>query len=178
MRSSRALFKAAIDVVTRGDKLTVAALADASGLRRQTVYLHFPDAPAVVLAATQDLLRREVTGTDDTSWPSDEPPAVLFSLAEHLAAHRSFYRRVLDGPIARPVSATIAAYFRPGTHQRVQDEFGEQLSDDELEDLTAFLLAGMGSLLEDWIVGENEETAEHAALRCWRAAHALSAVRH
>ncbi|MEU5096775.1 TetR/AcrR family transcriptional regulator [Streptomyces sp. NPDC020996] len=175
IRSQQALLSAAISLVTRGDKLTVAALAQESALTRQTIYSHYPDAAAVLLAATEDLIRREVPHDADTAWPSDKPPAVLGALTRHLWSHRQFYRQVIQSPVARQVGQTLNGYFRPGTRRRVGEEYGSQLPATVLEDMTLFILAGIGALLEDRILDPHDESPEDAAMRCWRAAHAPSA---
>ncbi|MEQ6903095.1 TetR-like C-terminal domain-containing protein [Nocardioides sp. YIM 152588] len=174
LRSADALHQAAVDLVTSGRRVSVAALAEASGRTRQTVYLHYPDANSVVLAATRAMLDAEVVGGDGTHWPGAAPPPVLVSLAQHLDTHRDFYRRVLEGPIAHDVSDAIAAYFRPGTRQRIEDAFGDRLPRETLDDLATFLHAGIRRLLTDWVMDPGTTTPSGIAGRCWLAARLLS----
>ncbi|TIC85064.1 hypothetical protein E8D34_13395 [Nocardioides sp. GY 10113] len=177
-RSADALHEAAIALVLSGRRVSVAALAAASGVTRQTVYLHYADANGVVLAATRAMLDAEVgTGPsgDQMHWPGAAPPPVLVSLARHLEAHRAFYRRVLEGPIAEDVGDAIAAYFLPGTRQRIEEAYGDQLPRETLDDLTTFLYAGIRRLLTDWVVEPLSTTSpDQIAARCWRAARLLS----
>ena len=62
VRSRAALFAAAVELVSvRGSaNVPVTDLAEAAGVSRQLVYLHFADRDALLVAAATDLARREL----------------------------------------------------------------------------------------------------------------------
>lgn len=133
---------------------TISAVADRAGVRRATLYRHFPDEAALF-------------GACSGQWLSQNPLPETAALAD-IADADARLRAALD---------LVYAYYRPNTRMLYNVIRDAEASPPLRETLQGFAgwLGLLQTLLEDGFVGQTEaETEEDSAL--WRAAlgHALS----
>ena len=150
LRSRAALLTTAVRLVSESGTtdISVTALADAANVSRQLVYLQFGDRDALLLEAAVDLVTREliphIAGVDDER-------ARALATARHFAAYRPFYRAMLTGSCAFAMTRTLSRSFSVLTRRTVRGLFGE-LDRQTTEDMTTFLAAGAGAILNDWVI--------------------------
>jgi len=165
-RSRAALLNAAIGLVARRGTtaIPVTELADAAGVSRQLVYLQFGDRDGLLVAAAADLVTRELL---DEHGDDDIPGGVL-ATTRHFAAHRAFYRAMLTGSCAYAMTRTFNQVFSPFNQRFLQ---GRHVDEDTAKDLSLFMAAGAGAIINDWLVdGPDPLDPDAAADRLLRLA--------
>jgi AcrR family transcriptional regulator len=152
VRSRAALFAAAVELVSgRGSaNVPVTDLAEAAGVSRQLVYLHFADRDALLVAAAIDLARRELVFGEESG------RAAVLATARHFAAHRAFYRALLTGPCAFALTTALTDLLAPGNRQVVRALFGDQVPAATADDLAVFVTGGAGALINAWLLGDED----------------------
>ena len=152
IRSRAALFAAAVRLVSgRGSaNVPVTELAEAAGVSRQLVYLHFPDRDALLVAAAIDLARRELPRGEQSG------RVAVLATARHFAAHRAFYRALLTGPCAFALTTALTDLLAPVNRHVVRELFGERMRAGTVDDLAVFLTGGAGALINAWLLGGEE----------------------
>ena len=150
LRSRAALFAAAVRLVSERatTAIPVGDLADAADVSRRLVYLHFADRDSLLVAAAVDLIRQELI-------PQAEDVAGTFervlALARHFAKHRPFYRTMLTGSCAFALTRALNSLFGSVNRGEVRELFGE-LDEDTTDDLSAFVAAGIGAIVHEWLI--------------------------
>ena len=175
-RSRTALLNAAIDLVSRRGTtaVPVTELADAAGVSRQLVYLQFGDRDALLVAAATELVTRELL--DEHA--DDDIPAGVLATTRHFATHRSFYRAMLTGSCAHAMTRTFNQVFSP-FNQRFLADRGTVADEDTAKDLSLFMAAGAGAIINDWLVdGPDTLDPDAAAARLLRLAYAFPGAHH
>jgi AcrR family transcriptional regulator len=148
---------AAIAVVSarRTANVPVSDIADAAGVSRQLVYLHFGDRDALLLEAALDLTRREFADpwrrTPGTASVSEHALAV----ARHFADHRDFYRAMFTSASAFALSQAVSALLSPLCRDALEVRFGEVLPARLADDLGAFINGGGAALVHAWVTETN-----------------------
>lgn len=175
LRSRAALMAAAVRLVSeRGTTaLPVADLTDAADVSRQLVYLQFGDRDALLVAAAADLVERElIPEAGDGGAPAR---ARMLAMARHFARHRSFYRAMLTGSCAFPMTRTLNRLFGSlVTMARLREAFGD-LDETAAEDLTALITGGTGAIVNDWLIDADDPLdPEELADRLLRLSTALA----
>lgn len=152
VRSRAALFAAAVELVSgRGSaNVPVTDLAEAAGVSRQLVYLHFADRDALLVAAAIDLARRELVLGEQSG------RAAVLATARHFAAHRAFYRALLTGPCAFALTTALTDLLAPGNRQVVRALSGDQVPAATADDLAVFVTGGAGALINAWLLGDED----------------------
>ena len=152
VRSRAALFAAAVELVSgRGSaNVPVTDLAEAAGVSRQLVYLHFADRDALLVAAAIDLARRELVLGEESG------RAAVLATARHFAAHRAFYRALLTGPCAFALTTALTDLLAPGNRQVIRALFGDQVPAATADDLAVFVTGGAGALINAWLLGDED----------------------
>lgn len=170
-RSREALFAAAIELVTRAatSDVSLAALAIESGLTRQTIYLHFADRDAVLIAAAVNLLSRELVEPARTR---KEVVAAL-DLAEHFSRHRTFYAAMLSGSCVAELNRELLAVFLPVNEQLAITLAGSHGAERN-RDLALYLTGGTEKLVMTWMLSDDPEPAEQFAARLTAVVEALA----
>jgi AcrR family transcriptional regulator len=150
-RTRAALLGAAIALVSeRGTaNVPVSDIADAAGVSRQLVYLHYGDRDRLLLEAALDLARRELA----EPWQAAPETAVgrprALAIARHFAAHRVFYCAMFNSASAfalnREVSGLLSPLRSKAMHARTH--LPGQLDDD----LDAFITGGIGAVIYLWV---------------------------
>jgi AcrR family transcriptional regulator len=155
-RSRAALLAAAVRLVSENatTALPVIELADAADVSRQLVYLQFGDRDALLVAAAADLVERELLPeVADDSAPHS---ARLLAMARHFARHRIFYRAMLTGSCAFPMTRALNRLFGSLISTAgLREVFGD-LDDATARDLTALITGGTGAIVNDWLVDGRE----------------------
>ncbi|WP_284740102.1 TetR/AcrR family transcriptional regulator [Amycolatopsis sp. RTGN1] len=152
VRSRAALFAAAVELVSgRGSaNVPVTDLAEAAGVSRQLVYLHFADRDALLVAAAIDLARRELVFGEESG------RAAVLATARHFAAHRAFYRALLTGPCAFALTTALTDLLAPGNRQVIRALFGDQVPAATADDLAVFVTGGAGALINAWLLSDED----------------------
>ncbi|MFI5586157.1 TetR/AcrR family transcriptional regulator [Amycolatopsis sp. NPDC051758] len=151
-RSRAALFAAAVRLVsTRGSaNVPVTDLAEAAGVSRQLVYLHFGERDALLVAAATDLARRELRLGERSG------RAAVLATARHFADHRAFYRALLTGPCAFALTTALSDLLAPVNRHVVRELFGDRVPEGTVDDLAVFLTGGAGALINAWLLGDED----------------------
>lgn len=155
LRSRAALMEAAVRLVSeRGvSPLSVTDLAEAANVSRQLVYLQFGDRDALLIAAAANLVERELL--PEISDPREPHRERLLATVRHFASHRSFYRAMLTGPCAYPMTRTLNDLFSSLVSPAgMREAFGE-LDDTTARDITAVIMGGTASIINDWLIDSN-----------------------
>lgn len=152
LRSRAALMAAAVRLVSeRGTTaLPITDLADAANVSRQLVYLQFGDRDALLMAAAADLVERELMPqVADAGAP---PRARMLAMARHFAGHRPFYRAMLTGSCAFPMTRAMNGLFGSlVTRSGLRAVFGD-LDEATARDLAVLITGGTGAIVNDWLV--------------------------
>jgi len=175
-RSRSALMAAAVRLVSERDTtdLPVTDLAEAADVSRRLVYLQFGDRDTLLVQAAVDLVRRELLPQvdDDT-----DAFAGVLALARHFAGHRAFYRAMLTGQCAFALTRTLNDLFSTANQAAVRELFGE-LDSQTAQDLAAFVAAGTGGVIHDWLIdGADPLNPEKLAARLLRLGSAVTGGR-
>lgn len=152
LRSRAALTSAAVRLVSeRGTTaLPVGDLAEAADVSRQLVYLQFGDRDALLVAAAADLVARELLGGLGDS--GIDLRTRLTVMAGHFARHRPFYRAMLTGTCAFPMTTELNRLFGSLiTEEGLRGRFGV-LDPAAAEDVKSLITGGTGAIVNDWIV--------------------------
>jgi AcrR family transcriptional regulator len=168
LRSRAALLTTAVRLVSeRGTAdIPVTELADAANVSRQLVYLQFGDRDSLLVEAAVDLVRRELIPHVEEGVEDERLRAL--ATARHFAKYRSFYRAMLTGSCAFAMTRTLSSSFSSLTRRAVRELFGE-FDEDTVADLTAFLAAGSGAIVNDWLIdGDDPLDPEKLAERLLR----------
>ncbi|WP_433427852.1 TetR/AcrR family transcriptional regulator [Nonomuraea sp. CA-141351] len=156
LRSRAALMAAAVRLVSeRGTTaLPVGDLSDAADVSRQLVYLQFGDRDALLVAAATDLVERELI---HEVGDGDAPlRARMLAMARHFARHRTFYRAMLTGSCAFPMTRALNRLFGSlVTMTSLREVFGD-LDDATAQDLATMVTGGTGSIVNDWLVDADD----------------------
>jgi AcrR family transcriptional regulator len=150
-RSRAALLAAAVALVSeRGTTaVPVTDLAAAANVSRQLIYLQFGDRDALLVAAAADLVTRELLDHAE-HFHGDTRHGVL-ATTRHFAGHRSFYRAMLTGSCAYAMTRTLNRVFGPFNQRFLRERFAG-LDEETAADLSRFLAAGAGEIINDWLV--------------------------
>ncbi|MGP3960764.1 TetR/AcrR family transcriptional regulator [Nonomuraea sp. 3N208] len=175
LRSRAALMAAAIRLVTeRGTTaLPVGDLADAADVSRQLVYLQFGDRDALLVAAAADLAERElIPEVEDGGAPRR---ARMLAMARHFVRHRPFYRAMLTGSCAFPMTRALNKLFGSLiTMTGLREVFGD-LDETTAQDLATLLSGGTGVIVNDWLIDADDPLdPEELADRLVRLSTALA----
>ncbi|MEW2400796.1 TetR/AcrR family transcriptional regulator [Streptomyces sp. NPDC046862] len=176
LRSRAALMEAAVRLVSeRGTTaLPVIDLSDAADVSRQLVYIQFGDRDALLVAAATDLVERELI-TAEAGDDSSSPHERLLAMARHFARHRPFYRAMLTGSCAFPMTRALNRLFSSLiTASGLREQFGD-LDETTAKDLKALFTGGTGAIVNDWVIeGEDPLVPEELADRLLRLTSALT----
>lgn len=144
--------------------IPVTDLAEAADVSRQLVYLQFGDRDALLVAAAADLVERELAPHAEAG---ADPSAGASALGRHFAEHRAFYRAMLTGSCAFPMTRTLNGLFGTLNRSAVQRVFGE-VDEDTARDLAAFVAGGTGAIVNDWLLDDDPLAPEELAQRLRR----------
>lgn len=130
--------------------LPVADFTEAADVSRQLVYLQFGDRDALLVAAAADLVERELLpelGDDSAS-----QHARVLAMARHFVRHRPFYRAMLTGSCAFPMTRALNRLFGSlVTMTGLREMFGD-VDDATAQDLAALITGGTGAIVNDWLI--------------------------
>lgn len=157
-RTRAALLGAAVALVSeRGTaNVPVSDIADAAGVSRQLVYLHYGDRDSLLFEAALDLARRELAE------PWGEAPGATISrdralaVTRHFAAHRDFYRAMFESASAYALNEVVSALLAPLRSSSVRVRFGSVLPPRLADDLGVFITGGGTALMHAWVASCDE----------------------
>ncbi|MFC3491702.1 TetR/AcrR family transcriptional regulator [Glycomyces rhizosphaerae] len=152
-RTRAALLGAAIALISaRGTaNVPVSDIADAAGVSRQLVYLHYGDRDNLLLEAALDLARRELAEPLETA-PGEAVGRVrALTVARHFAAHQGFYRAMFTTASAFALNQVVSGLLAPLRRESLLARFGETLPPREADDLAVFITGGGTALLSAWL---------------------------
>ncbi|CAM5302787.1 TetR/AcrR family transcriptional regulator [Streptomyces aurantiogriseus] len=156
LRSRAALMAAAVRLVSeRGTTaIPVIDFSEAADVSRQLVYIQFGDRDALLVAAATDLVERElIPEVGDDSAPHR---ARLLAMARHFVRHRPFYRAMLTGSCAFPMTRALNRLFGSLiTMTGLRETFGD-LDEATAEDLKALITGGTGAIVNDWLIDADD----------------------
>jgi AcrR family transcriptional regulator len=134
--------------------LSVSDLSEAANVSRQLVYLHFGDRDGLLVTAAADLVERElIPEIRDDGAP---PRARMLAMARHFAGHRSFYRAMLTGSCAFPVTRALDRLFGSlVTAAGLREGFGD-IDEATARDLAALITGGTGVIVNDWVIDADD----------------------
>jgi AcrR family transcriptional regulator len=158
-RTRAALLGAATALVSaRGTvNVPVSDIADAAGVSRQLVYLHYGDRDTLLLEAALDLARRELAA------PCEEPATALvgrdraLAVAQHFADHQGFYRAMFETASAYALNRVVSGLLAPLRSEALQARFGEAMPPSLADDLAVFVIGGGTALLSAWVTGSDDQ---------------------
>lgn len=165
-RTRAALLGAATALVSaRGTaNVPVSDIADAAGVSRQLVYLHYGDRDNLLLEAALDLARRELTE------PWRDCPALgrerALAVARHFSAHQGFYRAMFATASAFALHRVVTELLAPLRRDALVARFGDALPEGTADDLAVFVTGGGTALMSAWLTsGEDPLDPEAMADR-------------
>lgn len=164
-RSRSALMRAAIALVSeRGTAdVAVSEIAETADVSRQLVYQHFGDRDALLLAAAVDLAEREllphVAAQPESIAGKDRR---LLIVVGHFAQHHSFYRAVLNGSRSFELTSALSDMLSPLNQQLVGLMCDAELEPQVVEDLSLFVTAGWGAVINRWLMEDADSLDVHA----------------
>jgi AcrR family transcriptional regulator len=173
-RTRAALLGAATALVSaRGTaNVPVSDIADAAGVSRQLVYLHYGDRDNLLLEAALDLARREVTEPWETEHWNDAPGEAVgrdraLAIARHFAAHQGFYRAMFATASAFALNQVVCGLLAPLRREALLARFGEtEIPPRIADDLAVFVAGGGAALMSAWLTsGEDPLDTEAMADR-------------
>jgi AcrR family transcriptional regulator len=130
--------------------IPVGDFADAADVSRQLVYIQFGDRDGLLVAAAADLVERELMPeVGDSSTPRR---ARMLAMARHFARHRSFYRALLTGSCAFPMTQALDRLFGSLITTTSLREVFDDLDDATAQDLARLITAGTGAIVNDWLI--------------------------
>ncbi|GAB3062217.1 TetR/AcrR family transcriptional regulator [Sediminivirga luteola] len=146
-------------------EVTVAELAQAAGISRDTFYRHAAG-PADLLAAVLrheleaaiGAVRREVSPEDRSGYVNAAERAML----EHIAEHRAIYRNAMTPRLADPVRAMLLSWLEEGLSELVAEFPGMVPAAEGLPQATqnrlavAYAASGTVGAIESWLAGEEQ----------------------
>ncbi|WP_322633473.1 TetR/AcrR family transcriptional regulator [Glycomyces albidus] len=165
-RTRAALLGAAIALVSeRGTaNVPVSDIADAAGVSRQLVYLHYGDRDRLLLEAALDLARRELAEPWQAAPETAVGRARALAIARHFAAHRAFYCAMFNSASAFALNREVSGLLSPLRSQAMRP--GALLPGRLGDDLDAFITGGIGAIVYLWVTeGETPLDAEAMADR-------------
>jgi AcrR family transcriptional regulator len=153
--------------------LPVAELTDAANVSRQLVYLQFGDRDALLVAAAADLVERELL--PDVGDRTAPRRARVLAMARHFAQHRPFYRAMLTGSCAFPMTQALNRLFGSLiTMTGLREAYGN-LDEATAQDLAALITGGTGAIVNDWVINADDPLdPEELADRLLRLSTALT----
>ncbi|WP_218125347.1 TetR/AcrR family transcriptional regulator [Glycomyces harbinensis] len=152
-RTRAALLGAAIALVSaRGTaNVPVSDIADAAGVSRQLVYLHFGDRDTLLFEAALDLARRELA----EPWGGAPGEAIgrerALAVTRHFAEHRGFYRAMFESASAYALNRIVSALLAPLRSVSLKVRFGSVLPPQLADDLGVFITGGGAALVHAWV---------------------------
>lgn len=153
-RTRAALLGAAVALVSeRGTaNVPVSDIADAAGVSRQLVYLHYGDRDRLLLEAALDLARRELAEPWQAAPETAVGRARALAIARHFAAHRAFYCAMFNSASAFALNREVSGLLSPLRSEaaRARALMPRQLGDD----LDAFITGGIGAIIYLWVTEE------------------------
>lgn len=164
-RTRAALLSAAVTLVSaRGTAhVPVSDIADAAGVSRQLVYLHFGDRDTLLLEAALDLTRCELAEPWERAGGKGCVRDHALAVARHFADHRDFYRAMFNSASAFALSRAVSGLLSPLRRESLEARFGEVLPRQVAEDLGAFINGGSAALVHTWVT-ETEEPLDPEAM--------------
>ncbi|GAA2138722.1 TetR/AcrR family transcriptional regulator [Glycomyces algeriensis] len=152
-RTRAALLGAATALVSaRGTaNVPVSDIADAAGVSRQLVYLHYGDRDTLLLEAALDLARRDLA----EPWEDAPGEAVgrdhALAVARHFAAHQGFYRAMFATASAFALNQVVSGLLAPLRRESLLARFGGTVPDRTVDDLAVFVTGGGAALMAAWL---------------------------
>lgn len=173
-RSYQALIGAILALVDQEPvgQISIIRVVEAAGVTRPTFYQHFPDVAAAAQAAALRRLDAAFVPLDARDAEASSTVAALRQRIEdrarpalqHLAAHRTFYLRVIEGAATAAffgeVVRLVAAHLLPDTSELIA-----RRGNASRQDLTDMLAGGTMWLVVRWLRGELDEDADGLAQR-------------
>jgi AcrR family transcriptional regulator len=152
-RTRAALLSAAIALVSaRGTaNVPVSDIADAAGVSRQLVYLHFGDRDTLLLEAALDLTRREIAEPWKQAPCDTSVREHALAISRHFADHRDFYRAMFNSASAFALSRAVSGLLSPLRRDSLEARFGEVLPARLADDLGSFINGGSAALVHAWV---------------------------
>ena len=141
------------------NKITVAEIMASCGMARQHFYYHFEgiyDAVRWMSAQEAVALLREHEGV--MLW-QDGLLQLFHYLQENRAVCLCAVHSMSRGHLKRFFQTDIHAIIQ-STIQRIVIELNDQASDNEVNLLTTFYVGALESMIEEWLLGEIQETPE------------------
>ncbi|WP_045745920.1 TetR/AcrR family transcriptional regulator [Actinoplanes rectilineatus] len=155
LRNRSALMAAAVRLVTEAGTtaVPVGVFTDAATVSRQLVYLQFGDRDGLLVAAAADLVERELL---PALADPDQPMRVrMLAMARHFAGYREFYRAMLTGSCAFAMTRVLHELFGALiTPDGLRGAFGD-LDPAVIHDLRAFVTGGAGTIVSEWLAGDD-----------------------
>ncbi|RNG34824.1 TetR/AcrR family transcriptional regulator [Streptomyces botrytidirepellens] len=153
--------------------LPVTDLAEAADVSRQLVYLQFGDRDSLLVAAAADLVERELL--PDAGDIAASRRARMLAMARHFARYRPFYRAMLTGSCAFPMTRALNRLFGSlVTMEGLREVFGD-LDEATAQDLAALVTGGTGAIVNDWVIdADGPLDPEELADRLLRVSTALA----
>ncbi|WP_024804241.1 TetR/AcrR family transcriptional regulator [Nocardia sp. BMG51109] len=156
-RTRAALFAAAVRLVSEHGttSISVTELADAAGVSRQVVYLHFGDRESLFAAAAMDLAERELYPLFAELDQGSLRMRIL-SAAQHLSRYHRFFRALVTGPCAFAVRAAAVRSFE-ALHGRATVPVFDETGPPDAAVTATFLVGGAMAVIDDWLLADAHE---------------------
>jgi len=145
--------EAAVALVTehRTANVAVSDIAEAAGVSRQLIYLHYGDRDTLLLEAALDLARRQLVDR----W-SDGAELVgrerALAAARHFAEYRVFYRAILTSASAFALNKALGDLLAPINRRAIEARLGGILDERQVGDLAVFVTGGGGAVINTWLI--------------------------
>ena len=148
-------------------ELSVSEIATRAGVSRQVVYLHYGDRNQLLIDAAVELPTREfVNNLGALRGPMFRD---VLLLTRHFDDDREFYRVMLDGPCSYELNRELIL-LQPFNTDAVRFLLGDDVDDEMVESLSAFLTGGFKRLISSWVTSRQPGLPGPRAMVHWTAA--------
>lgn len=130
-------------------ELSVSEIATRAGVSRQVVYLNYGDRNQLLIDAAVELFTREfVNNLGALRGPMFRDTLLL---TRHFDDNREFYRVMLGGPCSYELNRELSLLLQPFNTEAVRFLLGDDVDDEMVESLSAFLTGGFERLISSWV---------------------------
>ena len=160
-RTRKAVVDATVDLVARrGSHVGMTEIAQAAGVSRKAVYENFGSREQVLLQATVNLLRAELSLKGaSTTGNGDVLERLAHTVVEHMSEYREYYSAVLSGPGGYLAGNALVLQLASACRQRRNEH--HQPSPASLYD--RFMIHGLLGVLTEALV-EHDSADLHAVV--------------
>lgn len=156
IRTRKALVDATIEHLREhpAAEMSVSQIVKDAGVSRQVFYQHFPDLDALIYTTGRQVLGNAYMGFADNFETAADFGGAVEQLTENLAGDYSVIINLMDSPVHAQLDAYVYEIMMPDLRDEIHvflEERGSEHSEETVELLARFFIAGGQELLEDGV---------------------------